>query len=122
MSLERSGERSAAHARLSAERAELLEQLSAIGLVAAPVDAGRQSADDALEDCAMDLDALRRESVVARLRRIDRALERIAVGTFGVCEACARPIGHRRLAADVGCSLCVVCQSQSEAALRTPSL
>lgn len=40
---------------------------------------------------------------------IDRALSRIARGTYGVCEQCNRPIGAQRLKAIPEMALCASC-------------
>ncbi len=47
------------------------------------------------------------------LRRIDEALERIAEGTYGVCN-CGKPIPKARLRALPYASLCIDCQRNEE--------
>ncbi|MGI5200634.1 TraR/DksA family transcriptional regulator [Spirillospora sp. CA-108201] len=44
-----------------------------------------------------------------RLDDLDRALERLAAGTYGVCASCGRPIGAGRLAARPATALCISC-------------
>ena len=51
---------------------------------------------------------------MARLRRIDTALAKIADGTFGQCEECGCDIGERRLMAIPGVETCVQCAEQLE--------
>lgn len=53
-----------------------------------------------------------RDAIVA----IDRALERIDQGTYGVCEDCGRPISKERLQALPFAALCLECQAKQEAA------
>jgi RNA polymerase-binding protein DksA len=47
---------------------------------------------------------------------IDRALERIEEGTYGMCENCGRPISKERLQALPFAALCRDCQAKEEAA------
>jgi RNA polymerase-binding transcription factor len=44
------------------------------------------------------------------LREIDYALERVAGGTYGVCEACGEEISQARLKAIPWARYCVTCQ------------
>lgn len=45
---------------------------------------------------------------------IDQALNRIQMGTYGVCESCGRSIERARLAALPYSRMCVTCQSKAE--------
>ena len=45
----------------------------------------------------------------ARLTDIDAALERVAAGAYGVCEACGSPIGDERLDALPATRRCIAC-------------
>jgi DnaK suppressor protein len=45
----------------------------------------------------------------ARLERVDRALEKIADETYGVCDVCGRDIDPRRLRAAPQSTTCVSC-------------
>lgn len=45
---------------------------------------------------------------------IDAAEERLSTGTFGVCEACARPIPFPRLRALPMARLCLACEETAE--------
>jgi len=51
-----------------------------------------------------------------RLRLIQRALERINEGSFGICAECEGPIGLKRLQALPWASHCIQCQEQAEVA------
>lgn len=44
---------------------------------------------------------------------IQRALEKIEEGTYGVCDDCGEPIPDRRLEAQIGAIRCIKCQEQS---------
>jgi len=48
------------------------------------------------------------------LQKIDRALERIENGTFGLCEQCGEPISPKRLEARLETSLCIRCKEDQE--------
>jgi DnaK suppressor protein len=48
------------------------------------------------------------------LKKIDEALERIANGSFGVCESCGGDIGFKRLKARPVTTLCIECKTQQE--------
>lgn len=54
------------------------------------------------------LDSLVR-AVRAQLAEIDAAEERLAHGTYGLCEACGRPVAAGRLAARPTARTCVGC-------------
>tara|TARA_R110002049_G_scaffold157645_2_gene322624 strand:- start:196 stop:510 length:315 start_codon:yes stop_codon:yes gene_type:complete len=45
----------------------------------------------------------------ASIRTVQAALERIAVGTYGRCEACGEPIGEARLSAIPEATRCLNC-------------
>lgn len=48
------------------------------------------------------------------LAQIDRALEHIGQGTYGVCEACSQPIGKMRVMAFPRATLCLPCKQRQE--------
>jgi len=48
------------------------------------------------------------------LTQSERALQRIADGTYGVCENCGNPIGKNRLTAFPRASLCLPCKQREE--------
>lgn len=48
------------------------------------------------------------------LRKIDRALERIKEGTFGICERCEEEINIKRLEARPVTTLCIRCKEEQE--------
>ncbi|HEX6506317.1 MAG TPA: TraR/DksA C4-type zinc finger protein [Chloroflexota bacterium] len=50
----------------------------------------------------------------SRLSEIDGALERVANGTYGVCDSCSNTIPPRRLEALPFATLCVQCQSVAD--------
>jgi len=85
-------------ANLEDRRAQLIES----------IDARRESERDTGREVGDEMDEANTEGVtamtskllerdVALLREIDRALAKIAEGTYGRCEGTAEPIGHARL-------------------------
>lgn len=48
------------------------------------------------------------------LDKIQRALERIDAGTFGICEECDEPISLKRLQARPETTLCIRCKEEQE--------
>ncbi|MDX6410246.1 MAG: DnaK suppressor protein, partial [Gaiellaceae bacterium] len=47
----------------------------------------------------------------ARVAEIDAALGRVEGGTYGLCEACGKPIPHARLEVVPEATLCVSCKT-----------
>lgn len=45
---------------------------------------------------------------------IDKALERIEAGTFGLCDACGKPISKERIEAVPHARMCIECKSSEE--------
>ncbi|MCJ7821623.1 MAG: TraR/DksA family transcriptional regulator, partial [Armatimonadetes bacterium] len=54
------------------------------------------------------------ESVASMLNKVATALEKIERGTYGVCDACSRPIKKARLNALPFATLCLSCQDRLE--------
>lgn len=103
--------------RLLAERLEILEsekgkneQLA--GLMGTP-DAG-DDADIASDTIDRTLLTSLTEANKRRLAIIDRALDRIRDGTYGLCLICKKPIPESRLEALPSALLCVPCQEKEE--------
>ncbi len=49
-----------------------------------------------------------------KLHQIERALGRIADGSYGQCESCGQPIGKMRLMAFPRATLCMTCKTREE--------
>ena len=49
-----------------------------------------------------------------KLAQIDRALARLADGTYGTCESCGNPIGKMRVMAFPRATLCMTCKQREE--------
>lgn len=54
------------------------------------------------------------EQIEAELADVEHALRRLDEGTYGICEACGRPIGDERLAAVPAARFCVDDQAAVE--------
>jgi DnaK suppressor protein len=48
------------------------------------------------------------------LTYLDRAMERIKAGTYGICQECGEPISKARLEAVPTATLCIACKSKKE--------
>jgi DnaK suppressor protein len=55
-----------------------------------------------------------REKEIQVLHQIEKALSKIADGTYGQCEACSDHIGIKRLQARPFTSLCISCKEEQE--------
>lgn len=52
--------------------------------------------------------------LVDDMQQVERALERLAAGSYGLCDDCGQPIPPKRLEARPTATLCVSCQSKRE--------
>ncbi|MBN2381617.1 RNA polymerase-binding protein DksA [bacterium] len=48
------------------------------------------------------------------IKKIDKAIDRINNGTFGICEECDEEIGFKRLEARPVTTLCIKCKTKQE--------
>jgi len=72
-----------------------------------------QSPDDvefAVRTAEQDVTAVTANLRSRTLKEIDRALERVVGGTYGVCEGCGEDISHNRLKAIPWARYCLICQ------------
>src|SRR3954469_21290282 len=106
---------------LSAVEASLREHLSALRerrgtITKAPergsgVSFGKRVGDGTTEAVSRLTDVGVVDSLNATEERIERALEKIAEGSYGVCDRCGNPIPEKRLEAAPESVLCVACAS-----------
>jgi DnaK suppressor protein len=125
---ERSRASAPARERLLREREAAIEQLKALGLapdhdLEGPRGGGGESVLD-IGDVAQvsegqDMSAARRARLATRINRLTAALERLARGTYGVCEICGQPIDAARLEALPEATNCRACQEDLERRPRT---
>lgn len=81
--------------------------------------------DQSLADLLVDVNLAEVTRDVQEIRTIERALKRIALGTYGVCVSCGQPIERERLEAHPTANRCAACQRAYEhdhATTPTPKL
>lgn len=104
-------------ARLEAELAELVEELSARELSESHERAsyGDDLAEDASEIFEMERTTSLKRNVEDLLTQVNRALHKFEHGTYGICERCGMPIEYGRLEAIPYATLCLRCKATEEA-------
>jgi DnaK suppressor protein len=95
--------------QLEEERAQVLARP-----IPAPEPAKGDEADMAAMQQAHEQAHWLEKDQKQRVAEIDRVLERIAAGRYGVCDNCAKPIPPERLEAKPHATLCIDCQSKIE--------
>lgn len=71
-------------------------------------------ADQASAEADKNFTLRLREREQKLLKKIDQALDRIASGTFGICESCGEEIGYQRLRARPVTTFCIDCKIKQE--------
>ncbi len=105
---------------LEAEVAELRGEISkaetqiAERMGDAVADAGDDPADAGAKTYQREHELALTHNARELLAQNERALARIAAGTYGVCESCGEPIGKARLQAFPRATLCVACKQREE--------
>ena len=74
-------------------------------------DSVRELEDESFADLIVDVGLAEIDRDLDELRAIDAALLRMADGSYGVCEACDRPIDIRRLNLTPQALRCIDCQT-----------
>ena len=116
--------------RLESERRRLAELTGTLSVpngeseaeaTSEPGDYDQHPADMASEtfERAKDLSIL--IGMEAKIADVERALERLEAGTYGVCEACGQPIAEARLEAWPAARFCRADQARSERRVSTVS-
>lgn len=102
--------------RLQHDRREVSHSLAAIDreLIGREQHQPGELVDDAATETACRLLGRLQERDRHVLEEIDAAEERLSTGTFGICEACARPIPFERLRTLPEARLCVRCEELAE--------
>jgi DnaK suppressor protein len=80
----------------------------------AVADAGDDPADTGAKAFEREQELAVTHNARELLAQNERALARIAAGTYGVCESCGEPIGKARLQAFPRATLCVKCKQREE--------
>jgi RNA polymerase-binding protein DksA len=107
-------------ADLNDDRARVIRTLTAqeadlAGLMRDAGDgAGQDQADMGATSFERDQELTLLNNEREKLAQIDRALARIADGTYGICESCGNPIGKGRSMAFPRATLCLTCKQREE--------
>jgi DnaK suppressor protein len=99
--------------RRSSIRKKLADELDGLRNLKSS-DATGDSADVAFESGSEEMASQLAELDSRELRQIDRALQRLKQGTYGLCEACGCKIPIGRLNALPYTTLCIACQREME--------
>jgi RNA polymerase-binding transcription factor DksA len=123
-------ENDAARARLDEERRRLEEVRESLDGMADESEreslselsgADQHQADIGSETFEREKDLSILEQVEAELADVTHALDRLDDGTYGICEACGKPIGEERLEAVPAARFCLEDQARAEREVRTSS-
>jgi len=103
-------------AEIAGLTADISEAESAIAerLGDAVGDAGDDQADTGAKTFQREHELALTQNARELLELTERALARMAEGSFGVCESCGQPIGKARLQAFPRATLCVTCKQREE--------
>ena len=107
----------AAAAVLQEERQKLIRQLGELGANEHGDLTGDLEFGDGFADAAAAT-AERTEvlglvdNITTLLSDVDQALQRVAAGTYGICDACGNPIGAERMEFRPTSRYCVECKSK----------
>jgi RNA polymerase-binding protein DksA len=76
--------------------------------------ADQHPADVATDTFEREKDLSILDQVEGELADVEYALQRLDAGTYGICEACGKPIGDERLEAMPAARFCLADQAQAE--------
>lgn len=62
----------------------------------------------------MDIVETHEKAESGKIRAVQKALDRLKKGSYGICEACRQPIAKGRLKAAPECRFCLACQKGFE--------
>jgi DnaK suppressor protein len=105
---------------LETEIAELRDEITraeseiAARLTDSVGEAGDDPADAGAKTYQREYDLALTHNAMELLAQNERALARMADGTYGICESCGDPIGKARLQAFARATLCVQCKQREE--------
>jgi DnaK suppressor protein len=108
---------------IEAERARVRSNLGSIEAEISELTSKKSGSAQGYSNHMADIgsDAMEQEQVFLHasqetdyLKRLDDALRRIEMGTYGVCENCSGKIPVKRLEAYLAAKLCIECKSKME--------
>jgi DnaK suppressor protein len=98
---------------LEERRRELQEELASLTEVPrdpmAAVSFGKRIGDGTTEAVERLNKVGTANSIAVTLADVERALEKIVDGTYGICDSCGEPVGDERLEAIPWATLCIAC-------------
>jgi RNA polymerase-binding transcription factor DksA len=106
-----------AEQQLRADREKLVSELASDSAPPNELVDGWQNRDSPSEDEIRDVEFDHRGALRQRILRIERAIERINLGTYGRCARCGRAIDSTRLTEEPEVLFCLGCQSDFEGEL-----
>ncbi len=101
-------------AELADEYRELMADFTAEQRGLLVPDAGDDVVDIGTKALNREQEISLANGVRERMEQVERALERLAAGGYGMCEGCNEPIPPARLAAFPSATLCVSCKQLTE--------
>lgn len=99
--------------RLLQDRSEVLKTIT--NREAIQIERASDTLDEIQNASLRDLAVRHLDLEAQRLRAIEKALQRIRDGVYGICEECEEEINPKRLTALPSAALCVRCQERQEA-------
>ena len=96
---------------LQEERIKALQLLNAEML---NIEHSSEDGDIANQHIVIDYDSRIRARNSLYLKRIDASLNKIILGTYGLCVSCEEPISHKRLLARPITNSCISCKESQE--------
>jgi DnaK suppressor protein len=98
---------------LERRRQELQDELASLTAVPrdpmAAVSFGKRIGDGTTEAVERLNKVGTANSIAVTLADVERALEKLEDGTYGICDSCGEPIGEERLEAIPSATLCISC-------------
>ncbi len=101
-------------AELTHQRTLLLASSNASAVINAECEVFSEPADRVSVDQEKDLAVLTRVRMIAKLRRVERALQLMYTNDYGQCQRCCESIPYERLRVQPDAQLCVPCLSFHE--------
>ncbi len=104
--------------RLKEERRRLLAELDELEKSASTAEEKRESTpfgkrdEGATETQALEKRLALEKRVRGQLDDVERALQKIEEGSYGLCDGCRRPINPERLEALPQANLCMMCKTK----------
>jgi len=100
----------------------LKEREQIVGEVKQTLESSKEMGQDGIQDIGDEAANIYNKQILlslneserVRLQEVDESLDRIANGTYGICEECGGPIGLKRLEVRPVAKYCVPCKTQME--------